>query len=80
MPHFHGKNPVEFYVMFTMRHRQGFMPIYTTCITMLGQRHAEAYQSIKHMMHVIYMGKPMSLANIDRAITHVEDKHGKQLG
>ena len=43
-----------------------FMPMYMTCINMLELRYVKAYQSIKHMMRVAYMGKPMSLIDIDK--------------
>ena len=52
VPHFHGKNPVKFCVWCAVMHRQGFMPMYMTCINML--------------TCVAYTGKSMSLANIDQ--------------
>lgn len=65
MPHFHNENPVEFFIKCITVHRQGFMPMYTACIKMLGLRY------VKHIIRDTYLGKSMSLANMDRAITHV---------
>lgn len=65
MPHFHGENLIEFHVWCTTMHRQGFIPVYTSCINMLGLRHAGAHQSAKHMMRVAHIEKLMSLANMD---------------
>ena len=49
MPHFHGKNPVEFHIWCIIVHRQGFILMYTTRANMLMLGQAEAPQNIKHI-------------------------------
>ena len=39
----------EFHIWCAMVHWQGFVPVYTTCVSMFMLRRAEAHQSIKHV-------------------------------
>ena len=66
MSHFHGKSLAKFCVWCAIAHWQGFFPMYTACINMLKLRKAKAYRSTKHMMHVTYTRKPMSLTDMDK--------------
>ena len=66
MSHFRRKSLSKFCIWCVIAHWQGFFPMYTACINMLGLRQAEAYRSTKHMMHVAYTRKPMSLTDMDR--------------
>jgi len=65
MPHFQCKNQADFHIWCITTHQQGFMSMYTTCINVLRLRYAKAHQSIEHMMRVAYMGKCMSMADMD---------------
>ena len=70
LPSFLDENKARRCHIFTTKMQQSFtlgVPQHTSRVSCLCIQHAEAYQSTKHVMHVVYTGKPMSLANIDRS-------------
>ena len=66
MPHFHGKNPAEFRIWYAMAHQQGFTSMYTERIDMLILRQVEAPKVSSVLIRVAYMGKPVSLGDMDQ--------------
>ena len=74
MPHFHSENSAEFCVWCTMAHWQGFASVYTARIDMLCSNCDELkpFKASSMLMRVAYMGKLMSLDDMD------QDNHNRE--
>ena len=53
----------------------GVLPVYTACVRMFILRQVGAHRSIKTLMCVTYMWKPMTLADIDKGNHTVTAMH-----
>ena len=70
LPSFRNENKAGRCHILTAKIQQSFaldVPQHTGRVSCLCIQHAEAYQSTKHVMRVVYTGKLMPLANIDRS-------------
>ena len=66
MPYFHGKNPAKFHIWWAMEHMQGFALCIQCVLTCSHCDEPKPSKVLSMLVHVEYMGKPMSLGGMDQ--------------